>query len=270
MSSKQPGSLEDERGAPPRAPQRVMQTIAELAVSPDGLSLTQLSERLQLPKTSLFSLLRSLEAGGYIVSENGHHRLGQETYSLAAIIQKNDNFPGNVHPALAKLHQECEETVMIGVLAEDRQQLVYVDVIEASAWLRFSANVGARRPLYSTSLGLVLLAYGSQAHLRDYLKTAALKPVTVHTLTSKKAVTDELKSIRQRGHVVSNGSVEGATGISAPIFNASADVVAAVGLAGPTARCERNTRRFVELVMAAGEQMSRILGYAGTYPRHPA
>ena len=73
-----------DRSAPPRAPLRVMQVIAVLARHRDGLSLAELAAALQLPKTSLFSLLRALEGGGYVMSENGHHRLGQETYSLAA------------------------------------------------------------------------------------------------------------------------------------------------------------------------------------------
>ena len=76
MSSHPPDDEED-RAAPPRAPLRVMQVIATLAKHRDGLSLAQLSEALQLPKTSLFSLLRSLESGGYVISESGHHRLVQ-------------------------------------------------------------------------------------------------------------------------------------------------------------------------------------------------
>ncbi|MBS0301648.1 MAG: helix-turn-helix domain-containing protein, partial [Proteobacteria bacterium] len=95
-----PPQDDTDRSAPPRAPVRVMQVITLLARHRDGLPLAQLAEALQLPKTSLFSLLRSLEAGGYVMSENGHHRLGQETFSLAAMIQRTDAFPGNVRPWL--------------------------------------------------------------------------------------------------------------------------------------------------------------------------
>lgn len=262
-----PSEDDDDRAAPPRAPLRVMQVIATLALHTDGLSLAQLSEALKLPKTSLFSLLRSLESGGYVISENGHHRLGQEAHSLAALIQKPDGFPGNMRPVLMQLHRACEETVMIGVPADDWSHLVYVDVIEASSWLRYSANVGAHRPLYSTSMGLTMLAFATPEQQRSYLDTARLSPVTAHTITTKKGLMQAFRQIQAEGFAASSGSIEGAIGLSAPVFGSNGQLQAAVGMAGPTARYERNEASFVALVKQCGEQMSRALGYTGAYPQ---
>jgi DNA-binding IclR family transcriptional regulator len=273
VHARQPGHSADaneDRAATTRAPQRVMQVIAALARSRDGLSLTQISAQLGVPKTSLFSLLRSLESGGYVISENGHHRLGQETYTIAAMIQKTDAFPGNVRPIFMELHKACEETVMLGVPADDWSHLVYVDVIEASSWLRYSANVGAHRPLYSTSMGLTLLAFATREQQARYLETAQLAPITAHTITSKKGLMQAFREIRARGYVSSSGSIEGATGVSAAVFDSSGGLHAAVSMAGPTARYERDAERFAVLVMTCGEKMSRALGYAGDYPRTTA
>ncbi len=255
-----------DRLAPPRAPVRVMQALTALAQHRDGLSLAQLSETLQLPKTSLFSLLRSLEAGGYVISESGRHRLGQESFSLAALIQKTDGFPGDVRHWLVELHKACEETVMVGVPTQDWSELIYVDVIEASSWLRYSANVGAHRPLYSTSLGLTMLAFTTAERQQRYIESTRLDPVTTHTLTSRTALQQALRRIRADGHASSSGSIEGATGVSAPVFDATGALHAAVGMAGPTARYERNAEHFRALVVRCGEQMSRALGFAGAYP----
>ncbi len=260
---------DSDRLAPPRAPVRVMQVISALAGQRDGLSLAQLSEALQLPKTSLFSLLRALEAGGYVMSENGHHRLGPETYSLAAAIQKTDGFPGNVRPWLSELHKACNETVLVGVPSNDWTQLIYVDVIEASSWLRYSANVGARRPLYSTSLGLTMLAFASPERQQHYMASTPLNAVTHHTITSRTALQQALRQIRAEGCACSSGSIEGATGVSAPVFDSSGELQAAVGMAGPTARYERNAEHFEALVVRCGEQMSRALGFTGDYPSGP-
>ena len=262
-----PPQDDTDRSAPPRAPVRVMQVITLLARHRDGLPLAQLAEALQLPKTSLFSLLRSLEAGGYVMSENGHHRLGQETFSLAAMIQRTDAFPGNVRPWLAELHKACQETVMVGVPSKDWRELIYVDVIEASSWLRYSANVGAHRPLYSTSLGLTMLAFSSTERQRRYMEATPLTAVTHHTITSRTALQQALRRIRADGCASSSGSIEGATGVSAPIFDGAGQLHAAVGMAGPTARYERNAEHFRALVVQCGEQMSRALGFKDDYPR---
>lgn len=240
-----------------------MQIVAELASSNGGLSLARLSERLGLPKTSLFSLLRSLEAGGYVISENGHHRLGQEAFNLAAAIRRNDGFPGNVRQELQRLQQACGETTMLGVPARDGTHFVYADVIEATTWLRFSANVGAQRPLYSTAIGLILFAYASPEQQKKYLAATELTPVTPTTLVTRKALLEAAKSIRAAGFVSSSGSVDGATGIAAPVFGENGQVVAAVGFAGLTPRMERHAAEFSILVIDTGKRMSRILGSPG-------
>ncbi|WP_186332137.1 IclR family transcriptional regulator [Bordetella genomosp. 13] len=244
-----------------------MQIVNELAISADGLSLVQLSERLQLPKTSLFSLLRSLEAGGYVESANGHHRLGPASYEMAAIIQERNGFPANVRSLLEQLHGASEETVMLAVPQRDGAELVYVAVIESDSWLRFRASVGARRPLHAASTGLVMLAFSTPAQQQAYAARAAMEPVTANSLTSRKALLDELKKTRAQGYVMRvSGSVEGATGLGAPVFGRDGALVAAVGLAGLTVRLERNAERLLSLILQAGEQMSRKLGYGGDYP----
>lgn len=144
--------------------------------------------------------------------------------------------------------------------------LVYVDVIEASSWLRYSANVGAHRPLYSTSLGLTMLAFATPERQRHYLNTARLEAVTAHTITTPKGLIDTFRQIQAEGCACSAGSVEGATGVAAPIFDGDGAIYAAVGIGGPTSRFERNAERFIDLVRQCGTQMSRALGYEGRYP----
>ncbi len=151
--------------------------------------------------------------------------------------------------------------------ADDWSHLVYVDVIEASSWLRYSANVGAHRPLYSTSMGLTMLAFATPEQQRSYLDTARLSPVTAHTITTKKGLLQAFRQIQAEGFAASSGSIEGAIGLSAPVFGSNGQLQAAVGMAGPTARYERNEASFVALVKQCGEQMSRALGYTGAYPK---
>ena len=158
---------------------------------------------------------------------------------------------------------------MVGVPSKDWRELIYVDVIEASSWLRYSANVGAHRPLYSTSLGLTMLAFTTTERQRQYIEATPLTAVTHHTITSRTALQQALRRIRAEGCACSSGSIEGATGVSAPVFDSSGELQAAVGMAGPTARYERDAEHFKNLVVRCGEQMSRALGFTGDYPSGP-
>lgn len=148
-----------------------MQILAELAKSSEGASLVWLSEQLRLPKTSLFSLLRSLEAGHFVVSDNGMHRLGAAAFGLASAILHHDGFAAQLRPTLQWLQHEAGETATLAVPAADWSHLTFADVVESGSPLRYTASVGSERSLYSTSIGLALLAFASPEHQTRYFDT---------------------------------------------------------------------------------------------------
>lgn len=249
------------------SPLRAMVVLGALAASEDGLSLAQLSEQLGLPKSSLFNLLKSLKKGGYIDSSNGHHRLDHEAYNLASVISRRRPLPERLHPELMRLHQSCKETVTLSVPRESWTEFLYVDVIEADSAFRFVAKIGASRPLYCTTPGLVLLAFAPQAARERYLQTAELKKITPDTITSRRALTSTIDSIKKAGVVVlKSGTIEGAAGVAAPVFDARGEVVAAVGLTTISVKVERIQAEYKADIKLAAETMSRIVGYAGEYP----
>src|SRR5438045_660146 len=75
-STEQPAA----RSATTLAPLRVMRIVGVLASHPDGLTLAALSARTGVPKSSLFSLLRTLESGGYVEGADGIYGLGPESF----------------------------------------------------------------------------------------------------------------------------------------------------------------------------------------------
>jgi IclR family KDG regulon transcriptional repressor len=256
----------DDRAAPPRAPLRVMQILAELARDRSGASLGRLSERLELPKSSVFSLLRSLEAGNYVVSEDGHHRLGQGAFDLAAAIYQQEGLAGRLHPLMQWLQEQTGETTMLAVPAADWSHLVFADVIEAQSSLRFTAHVGARRPLYSTSVGLALLANAPVEQQERYLRTTEFVRLTPDTITTAAGLRQAIQRIRREGCAINKGSVEGVTAIAAPVFGPQGELTASVSVAGPTSRMEERSKAIVALVLEAARRMSHMLGCTGADP----
>jgi DNA-binding IclR family transcriptional regulator len=260
-----PATLDPAAG--PRSVLRVLQILHDLAHHPEGRSLTSLSHTLGVPKTSLFSLLRALEIGSYVVSSGGHHRLGIEALKLGAAINQNIEFPKSVRPIMEKLASETHETVILATMASQGYEAVYVDVIEAESPLRFSGKVGDRRPLYASSAGKVLLAYAPEQVRRKFLAEARFVRFTPDTITNRSALLREIAKIRHDGIAVNvNGMLDGVIGIAAPGFDEHGAIVAAIGVAAPTSRVVKRKRLLTALAREAGEQMSRLLNYQGTYP----
>lgn len=252
---------------PVRAPARVLQVIHEIALSANGLSLARLVASTGLPKTSLLSLLRSLEASNYVVNVGGAYRLGQETLNVAAAIVSKERFLPAARPALQALYDATGETVQLGVLAADEPAAESVDVIETRKPIRLSFQVGLRRPLYCSSIGKLLLAHQPAAWIDDYLARTKLVAYTPETVTNKTALRAELAEIRRTGLSVSHqGMFEDSSGLSAAVWNDAGQMIGGVSLVAPTYRMTRDEPRFRSLVLAAAEDVSRRLGHQASCP----
>lgn len=223
----------------PRSLTRLLGLFDVLAKSKDGMTLAELNQALQSPKSSLLNLLRPLVIDGFLACDNGRYRLGPSIFRLAANIMSVWNFSSTMRPYLEELAQMSEESVYLGVLDTVGSVITYVDSIDSPKAVRFSVPVGAARPLYSTAAGRVLLAFGDQDWVDEYLKNTKVTAFTPYTVTSRKALRDELENIRKTRVSVSMGETFPESGaIAAPIFGADGKLIAAIAIGAPVSRLE--------------------------------
>lgn len=266
MPKTSPSTQGGQTGGP-RSAVRVMDILYELSQEAGTLSLSHLSERLKLPKTSVFSLLRALEHGGYIKSVVGGYQLGPEAFKLASAISHHRVFPGVVRPVLERLAQETSETIILGVLDETGFEAKYIDVIESSKSLRFTVHIGDNRPLYCSAAGKIFLAHFSRERLQTYLSGVKREQFTASTLTRKSDLLADLEAIRKDSFAANiDGMTEGITSFGAPVYEHGSDLAAAIVISGPHTRMAPQAEAMKTLVMDAAHEMSRLLNSPGSYP----
>lgn len=250
-----------------RSPLRTVQILHELALNSAGLTLADLSVRLELPKTSLFRLLKTLEAGDYVVAANTAYTLGPAALKLGAAIVHNREFPNCALPVMHSVSERCGETIILGTLADNRHEVFYAAVIDATNPLRFISKAGSTNPLYGSASGQVILAYMASKELAAYLKAVKLAkhaPGTVETVAELKRRLDE---IRASGVSFSlEGLVEGVFSVAAPVMDANGVVAAGLSISAPSSRGLKLKHKLRALVLEGGEEISRLLGYTGAYP----
>lgn len=223
----------------PRSLTRLLGLFDVLARSKDGMTLAELNQALQSPKSSLLNLLRPLVVDGYLACDSGRYRLGPSIFRLAANIMSVWNFSSTMRPYLDELAQQSGESVYLGVLDTAGSVITYVDSIDSAKAVRFSVPVGAARPLFSTAAGRVLLAFGDQEWVEDYLRNVKITAFTPYTITSRRALRDELENIRRTRISVSMGETFPESGaIAAPIFGADGKLIAAIAIGAPVSRLE--------------------------------
>jgi DNA-binding IclR family transcriptional regulator len=243
-----------------------MRVIEALAARPDGLALAELGRELNLPKTSLFSMLRALESEAYVANAGGVYRLGAAALRLGALIGGGDALERKLSPLLAPVVKKAEETVLLAVPTEDRREVRYIAIADGPQAVRYAATIGLRRPLYCTASGRAVLAFSDPAMVRDYLARAPRPQLTPHTATSKAALLDIIAEIRRAGVAETRDQMfVGLWGFGAPVFDAQRAVVASLMIAAPADRARRKRAALVAAVREGAEEMSRVLGLSGGY-----
>src|ERR1700712_4034421 len=162
----------------------------------EGLSLSQLAERTSLPRSTVHRLLAALEVEGFVTAAtpNGRMRLGSSLLRLAG--SGRPDLQGLLRPSMQRLFEELNETIDLATLEGDH--LRFVDQIPAPHRLRAVSAVGATFPLHCTANGKAVLALMDDDEVRRLLP-ARLQRHTTNTITSRKALLEELAVIRADG-----------------------------------------------------------------------
>jgi DNA-binding IclR family transcriptional regulator len=254
-----------------RAAGRVMD-ILELVVSTrDGLALRELSAQLEVPKSSLLPLLRTLAARGYLEQgAMGEYRLGGKAVELGMGSPAHRGLPELARPALRELMQRTGETVFLGTLAGDGAAVVFVDKVESEQVIRYAAGVGDRRALHATSSGKVILAFLPAPQREKILRALPLKRYTERTVTSLSALRASLEEVRRTGVCLNLDELAvGAAGIAAPIFDRDGRVAGACAIGGPTDRVRPRLKALAAEVKATARVISALLGHRPPGPVAP-
>lgn len=248
----------------PRSPIRVMQIIEILAESPQGLSLTQLSERLGIPKTSLLSHLRVMASSGHVaLQDHTKYVLGPASIRLGAVIAATSSVLAAARPLLEELVRQTGETALLAMIDAAQYEAVYIDRVEGTHAVRYTPTIGARRPLYCTALGRALLAFqDNSAYVAPYLASNRIVGITDHTVTAPNMLLKALEDVRKsRIAATQEEHTLDAAAIGSPVFDRQENVQYAIGIALPASRLAGEQRpRLNEQVLDAARRLSWTLG----------
>lgn len=211
---------------------RVGQVFRALSREQD-LSLAQLADRVELPRSTVHRIVTALVAEGFLVSASpaGRVRIGPEFARLASAT-RTDVWK-EAEPYMRRIWDDLSETVECSILEGDHVRLIYT--IPARHHLRVSADVGTIFPLHCSSKGRAILA-AYEPDVAARMLPAALEAYTDKTLTSMDDLLAELAKVRAAG--IAYDFEEATLGICAVsiAIRASSGGLLAISVAVPTQR----------------------------------
>jgi DNA-binding IclR family transcriptional regulator len=247
------------------AVERALTILEAAAQRREGLTNSELSRRLAIPKSSASYILRVLDRRGYLRRDaaTGRYRLGLRLLSLGKDAQSSVDLAEVARPFMRALVEKIHMAVHLAVL--DQGEAVYVEKVEAAGFFKVNTWVGRRMYLHSTSVGKALLAWMPTSAAEAILRQQGLKKRTPKTITSVPRLVAELERVRELGHSVDDEENSlGARCVGAPIFDSSGAVVAALGASGTLSQTDdANLARIVEALRDAARKISRQLVKSG-------
>jgi DNA-binding IclR family transcriptional regulator len=240
---------------------RLVRIIDSFSSSRLSWSLTDLSEHLDLPKSTLHRFLRSLEAHGILRQddESKQWHLGYHLFVWGNLAERSTALRDIARPVMRDLVAETGEMALLTVY--HAQEVVCVEKVESRHSVRLTLEVGTRRPPHAGASSKVLMAYLPDEEVSCIIRDQGLPQVCVNTLTSRDELNAELTRIREQGYALSVEETDvGAWGVATPIRDWDGEVIAAIGVAGPTSRFgEQLTEEYVAHCEEASRRISAAL-----------
>ena len=221
-------------------------------------SLSEISQQLDIPMSSCFGLVRTVENRGYLYATRARGPLypTQRLLSLARVIAANDPLTNRVSSALSALRDGCGETVVVGKMRGDL--LMLLEVFESQHEIRYFPRIGEQRPLHANSMGKALLGAMPKAQRDAILSRLDYAKLTPHTLTSAKALEADIVASQRRGWYRNlKESVEDLIGVALPVqINGE---MYGVSVVGPAHRMAPHTlKAFAAALMRARDKITDV------------
>ena len=243
--------------------ERAASLLRSFSAAEPELSIGDLARRSNLPRSTVHRLVVNLMRLGFLARDTRteRYRLGLLLAELGTIALSRMGLREKARPIMERLAEQTGEVVCLAVI--ERNRSMYVEVVEGRHGLRLRATVGSSAPLHASATGTVLLAYMPEAEVRRLAVETGLPKLTARTITQIEPLLERLAAIRVRGFSIDEGeSEEGLTGLAAPVRSPGDAVVAALVIAGPSARVLGDEgRRWAPVVVAAADEISASLGY---------
>jgi DNA-binding IclR family transcriptional regulator len=213
---------------------RLMEALGD-ADGPVGV--TELARQVDMDKSSVSRMLRTLEIAGYVAQDpvTKSYMLGLTLVHLGQKVLRRLNLRNAARGSLESLALRSGECAHIAVLVGGRA--LYIDQAAPARGVSIDAPIGTLAPLHCTALGKSLLALQPDDAREALLPSLTLEAFTRRTLTDLNSIRRDLAQVRERQ--VSFDDEEFSVGvrcIAVPIFRHDGTVAAAIGLSGPSPR----------------------------------
>ncbi len=220
-----------------RTADRTLRLFEAFKVEGQPLSLSELAGFMNVPMSSCHGLVNTLIERGYLYHISRRKLLYPtgKILEVAETIVSKDPLLDRIRLPLSALRDKLKETIIIGIREQER--VMYIDVIEGTHTVRYTAYPGEFKPLHSSAVGKAILASMTENELEKLLRRLPLEKITPMSITDKKQLLQDLDQGRKRGYYETHGeNVVDVDAVAVPVVS-NKDIIG-ISVAAPSHRME--------------------------------
>lgn len=238
---------------------RTLDVFEAFAETGEPMTLTEIADRIGAPLSSCHALIRTLQARGYVYQFERRRWIypTKRLYEIGNAITEHDPILVRMLPLLTELKDRTRETIILGKRSGD--EVIYLEVIEGTQTIRYSAKPGERKPLHSSAAGKTLLSFLGEKEFDATIRRIGLPRMTSNTIVDEDAFRENIRAGREQGYFATRGeNVVDVMAISLPLIIAGEKF--ALTVAGPVSRLDPQTETILSEMKAATRKLLEIDG----------
>ena len=226
----------------------------------DPPTLATISAGIGFSKPTTLKILNTLELLDWVHrdEQTKQYYLGTQLISFGDKALESMSLVNLTRPFLMKLRDETKETINLGIVRDEH--IVLVDKLESPMSIKLQSTIGGEMNLYSSSMGKAILATYSNDHLKRYLDTHKLNPLTKNTITTATKLQSDIKLIKQTGFSMDNEENEPDIFCLGAVIRKDKRVYGAFSISTPTYRLPQDRKNeFIRLLLNTQVEIEKNL-----------
>ena len=230
---------------------RVLDIFEAFEAEQCALTISELVELLQIPQSSMSTLIKSLVARGFVEyeAETRRYRPSVRLAFVGNWALGSTDVIARIHTLSQRLHEESGETVIIG--AENGLYCQYLSLVLSPHTLRFSLHPGMKRPIHRSGLGLMLLTLKHESEIGRMVRRYNAELIDeTEARSSPSAVLEMVEQARNQGWYLSTNQVVSGGGSLATLLRLPrAQSTLAIGFGGLSSKLNERSEELRDILM---------------------
>lgn len=181
---------------------KVLDILEHLGASQSSVSVSDLARAIGLNVSTVFRLLQTLMARGYVEQERGNraYLLGPRIFQMGSAYLRGSDLASIARPHLEALRDRVGETAYLVIF--NQGEIVQLCKADGKQAVSAAIRPMVREPAYCTATGKVLLSALKPQELESYLQSVEFQSFTPQTMTGKAALRREIGKVRKQGYAL--------------------------------------------------------------------